>query len=137
MEQIKHQGKIVKINENQIEVEILSKSACQDCEAKASCGLAECLRKKVEITSAEAKNFRIGEEVWVALDARAGLYAVFFAYILPLIVVLIGLLTALLIGYSEQIAGISSIILLIPYYFGLFLCHKRKPKQMQFTISKK
>ena len=83
MEQIKHQGKIVKINENQIEVEILSKSACQDCEAKASCGLAECLRKKVEITSAEAKNFRIGEEVWVALDARAGLYAVFFAYILP------------------------------------------------------
>lgn len=137
MEQIKHSGRITHIKGPHIEVEVISSSACHDCEAKASCGLMECLKKKIEVESANAADFAKGEEVWVGLDAKTGLKAVAYTYILPLFVVLIGLMGALFWGYSEQMSGIFSIILLIPYYFGLFLSQKRKTKHLQFTISKK
>lgn len=137
MEHISHDGRIVKIEESRIEVEIISRAACQSCSARHSCGLADSLPKRIEICSSDSGNYKKGEEVIVGIAAQNGLKAVFFGYVLPLFLV-VGILTAaVLSGYSEEISGIFSIIVLIPYYFWLFLIQKKLRRQFSFTISKK
>ena len=78
----------------------------------------------------------LGDKVIVSLAPRFGFLAVFYGYILPLLVMLITLLTVVFAGFSELIAGLSSIIVLIPYYFWLFLNRARFRQQFNFKISK-
>ncbi|MFR8206209.1 MAG: SoxR reducing system RseC family protein [Alphaproteobacteria bacterium] len=49
---------------------------------------------------------------------------------------LITLLGFVFAGFSELVAGLSSIIVLIPYYFWLFLNRARFRQQFNFKISK-
>lgn len=137
MEQICRNGRIAKISGSEITVEIISRSACQDCAARAACGMADCRPKLIEITDDRAERFSLGEEVRVTMDAAQGCKAVWYGYVLPLILVLAALVSALAAGASEQFSGIFSIILLIPYYLWLFWNRKKLRRQFRFTISDK
>lgn len=137
MEQISHGGRIVRIDGSRIEVEITSRAACQSCSARHSCSLADSLPKTIEVFAADSENYVLNEEVEVGIAAQNGLKAVFYGYILPLLLVIAVLIGAVSCGYSEEISGIFSIIVLIPYYFWLFLIQKKLRRQFRFTISKK
>ncbi|MBQ8661369.1 MAG: SoxR reducing system RseC family protein [Alphaproteobacteria bacterium] len=137
MEQICRNGRIVKISGSEITVEIISRSACQNCAARAACGMADSRPKLIEITDDRAERFSLGEEVRVTMDAAQGCKAVWYGYVLPLILVLAALVSALAAGASEQFSGIFSIILLIPYYLWLFWNRKKLRRQFRFTISDK
>lgn len=137
MEQISHGGRIVRIDGSRIEVEITSRAACQSCSVRHSCSLADSLPKTIEVFAADSENYALNEEVEVGIAAQNGLKAVFYGYILPLLLVIASLIGAVSCGYSEEISGIFSIIVLIPYYFWLFLIQKKLRRQFRFTISKK
>ncbi len=136
MENISHRGKISAIEDNQITVEILSHSACGSCAARSNCALADCLPKQIKVSSPEDDVFFPGEEVEIKINAAAGLKAVFYAYLLPLLLMLGALTAAAAAGANEQISGIFGIIILIPYYFWLFLNRKKLNRQFRFVISK-
>ena len=63
-----------------------------------------------------------------------GLKAVFLGYALPLILLLTVVLTLNTCGYSEVNSGICGIIVLIPYYFGVFLAKNKLNAMFQFHI---
>ncbi len=134
---IEHTGIVTSVKDNTVKVKINRYNACSSCAAQAGCGLREYREKNIEIFTNNAHEFSVGQEVIINMAASLGWLAIFYAYILPLILMLATLIILLLLDSSEIIAGISAIIILIPYYLGLFLTQKKIKKQIQFQISKK
>ena len=134
MEQIKHQGIVTDVIGQIVKVKITTRSACQQCLIKAQCSLSEQKEKMIEVKTCEAQTYKKGESVLVSLSSDKGLKAVFWGYALPLILILTTVLTLNVCGYSELVCGICSIIVLIPYYFGLFLAKNKLNAMFQFHI---
>lgn len=134
MEQIEHPAEIVKIEKSRIFAKVEVKSACGHCAVKGACGIGDCADKIIEIETPNAAKHRIGDRITVTLDQNYGFYALFLGYILPLFLVLAVLFAFLAFGSTEIESGIYSIIILIPYYFGLSLSRKYLRKKFLFKI---
>lgn len=134
MNNIEHEATISQITDKTVWAKISARSACESCGAKGSCSMAECRDKIIEIQTSEAANHKVGDKITVILAQNSGFVAVGFGYVLPLILTLATLLVVLLISKSEIYAGISAILILIPYYFGLFLSRNYIKKKFSFRI---
>lgn len=135
MTQIKHLATITKITKTSIFAEVQVKSACGSCAMRGACGIGECTAKTIEIETAKAAQYQTGETIAVVLGENFGFFALFYGYILPLLLVLAVLFGTQALGVDEISGGIYSIIVLIPYYFGLSLCKKYFSKKFHFTIA--
>ena len=99
--------------------------------------IGEKKEKFIKIETPKAAEYRKGEKVIISLKSTKGYYAVFLGYLLPLLL-LVGVICAVsLSGYDDFISGISGIIVLIPYYFGVFLLNKKLKNIFSFTLSHK
>lgn len=136
MEKIQHRGTVTVVKPGLVSVQITSFSACHNCDARHGCGLMDCQNKIIEVATPAAADYTPGETVVLSMSSQSGLWAVFMGYGLPLILMLAALIVASLLGAGELMAGISAIIILIPYYFWLFLNAKRFKQRFDFTISK-
>lgn len=136
-ENIEHPAVISKIETNRIFAKVEVKSACGHCAIKGSCGIGDCADKTIEITSDTATNHYVGEKIIVTLAESYGFYALFLGYLLPLMLVLLVLFSAIALGINEIQGGIYAIIVLIPYYFGLSLSSKYLRKKFVFKIKDK
>lgn len=134
MELIKHPAHIIKIEKDTVFAEVKVKSACANCAVRGACGIGDCANKIIEINTTEANNYHSGQKITVCLEQDYGFYALFLGYILPLFLVLIVLFSALALGANEISSGIYSIIVLIPYYFGLSLSKKYFQNKFHFKI---
>lgn len=134
MEQIEHPAEIIKIDNKHIWAKVEVKSACGNCAVKGACGIGDCTDKIIEINVDNPQDYSIGSKIIVTLDQNYGFYALFLGYILPLILVLAVLFVSLFLGSDEIESGIYSIIILIPYYFGLSLSRKYLRKKFLFKI---
>ena len=133
METVSHSGKVLSADPQFIEVEILSESACSACHAAGLCGLSEAVAKKVTVPTPVSEFYEPGEEVWVDLRASMGHKAVWIAYAIPLVVLMI----LLRFGAGELVAGLGGIAAVAVYYFGIWLFRDRLRDQYVFTIRKK
>ena len=129
-------GTVTKIKKNKVVVKIEAKSSCAHCEIKDSCYMQNCNAKMIEVYTDKAKGFSIGEKVTVYMDNSAAWKTVFFAYILPLILVLVTLVTGILWGNEEIVAAIYSLLILIPYYLILYISKVWIRDKIKFGIEK-
>ncbi len=134
MHEIKHKAKIVQVLPNFVEAEIEVKSACAQCALQKACQMHEVSQCKIIIPLEQGKIYQVGEVVNVSISLEEGMLAAFYAYVLPLILVLLTLFISLMSGVSEIISGICSIIVLIPYYFGVFLKKNFFARKLNFKI---
>ncbi len=133
---IEHEGIIEKINGNNITVRILQKSACSSCHAKGACMSADFKEKQVDVSDFSGK-FVENEQVIIEGKESLGYKAILWAFVLPLVIILVALvLTLNLWNYSETEAALSSIIALIPYYILLYLFRNKMAKSFKFNIKK-
>lgn len=133
---IEHEGIIEKINGNQLTVRILQQSACSACHAKEVCMAAESKEKLVEVADFSGR-FRENERVIVEGKESIGYKAVFWAFVVPLaILVLILALTLSLWGFSETEAAISAMLALFPYYLVLYFLRKKMANLFRFNVKK-
>lgn len=109
-----HQGVVSEISGTTIKVTLDADVHCESCRAKALCGVAESGGKEVEIAMAGGP-FQLHEPVEVMLRKDLGQQAVFWAYLLPFLLMLATLLTTSLF-LEEWAAGAASLMILIPYY---------------------
>ncbi len=135
MQTIEHQAIVIKTTDSSVYAEVQVKSACSSCAMKGACGIGECTSKTIEIKTPKASQYKVGETITVILAENYGFYALFYGYIFPLLLVLGVLFGSLTLGVGEISGGIYSIIVLIPYYFGLSLCKKYFSKKFHFTIA--
>ena len=130
---ITHPAKVTKVTGATVEVKILAESACASCRVRNKCGMGESREKLLVV---EAPFFEGGEAVEVHTDQVMGLKAVFFAYMLPFLLVLTALLILLQTGSREVVAGTVSLCILGTYYLVLYLFRSKLSKEIVFKIKK-
>ena len=64
---VSHRGVVTKVTDGELEVRILSKSACAACHIKSACNIAEMQEKIVILPKPEDSDFKDGDEVEVGV----------------------------------------------------------------------
>src|SRR5690554_1413871 len=131
---IEHEGIIEKINGFQITVRIVQQSACSTCHAKGACMAADTKDKRVDISDYTGR-FSENERVIIEGKESIGYKAVYWAFVLPLIILIVMLVLITSVwDFSETEAAISSMIALAPYYFLLYLLRNKMANTFRFSI---
>ena len=134
--QIDHIGLISAVDQNKIFVRLVDDPACHTCSMASLCHYNDEDRSLIEIDKNNNK-FHVGEEVMVRLKDSSGLLATFFAYLLPFILVVVTLGLFVYLGYSEAVAAIASLIVLVPYYLLVSMFRKKLRQHIQLQIFKR
>ncbi|MBR6423753.1 MAG: SoxR reducing system RseC family protein [Bacteroidales bacterium] len=138
-ERIEHEGTVIAVDKDYISVEILNKSACAACHAKAVCGASDQSIKVVEVAqdiTTLTEDYQVGERVNVIMSSSMGLTAVWLCYVVPLIVLLASVFILSTCGASELTVGLVSLGVVAVYYFGVYLFRNKISKIITFSIEK-
>lgn len=132
---IKHDGIVTAVSPTTVTVTIRSLSACATCAAHAKCGFAESKDKSLEIPTANSSDYQVGQQVTVHIDHSRGLLAVWFAYLLPAI-----LLIAVIVGLSlthipEGIVALAAFAALGLYILVLYLLRHKIDSRFTLTLT--
>ena len=131
---ITHDGIIKHITDDKIIISIVSMASCASCQVKGACSASDVEEKIVEVRKIPGREYSRGDFVTIVTNTSVGAWAVMFGYVFPLIVVVISLIILTNIIDDEGVAGLISIGLLIPYYFGLYLSKKKMTESFEFTL---
>lgn len=132
---IQHQGIVKSVDNNEVSVMFVSTSACASCHAKGVCSVSDIKEKEIVIANS-LETYTIGEKVLVELKQSLGFRAVFYAYILPFLIILLSLIVLTSLKVNELYAGLISLSLLIPFYLILYLLKDSLKKTYSFQIRK-
>jgi len=131
---ITHDGIIKHITEDKIIVSIVSMASCASCSVKGACSASDVEEKILEVKKLPGREYNRGDFVTIVTNTSVGAWAVMFGYVFPLIVVVISLIVLTNIMDDEGVAGLISIGLLIPYYFGLYFSRKWMSESFEFRL---
>ena len=131
---VSHRGVVTKVTDGELEVRILSKSACAACHIKSACNIAEMQEKTVILPKPEDSDFKDGDEVEINMTVAQGNKAVLFAYLIPavLVIAMIFILNAMNLG--QGLNALISIGILVPYYFVVYLFRNKLKEKFQYRI---
>ena len=130
----KHYGTIESIDGNVIRVRILQASACSGCSAAKLCQSAETKEKTVDVVSTDSTQYSIGDKVQLVGSISQGLKATLWAYVLPLILLVVVLMVCIHFTKNEALSALIALFSLIPYYFVLYTQRDRFKKKFSFRI---
>lgn len=131
---VSHEGIITSINEDEVQVKILSRSGCVSCNIKSACNMSEMQEKIITIPAPKDKNLSIGQEVKISIGIGQANKAVVFAYIIPLIILVSMIFVLNALKLEEGINALISIGSLIPYYLILFLFRNKIKRKFEYEI---
>lgn len=131
---IEHLGYIKSTDSKSIRVSLVGQG-CSSCH-NSLCMLGESKSKEIELKSF-GQHFAIGDEVLVRINPSSGYAAVLLLYLIPFLLMMCTLWMVLRSGLDEGLAGISSLLILIPYYGVLYLFRKQLGSQCKIDITKR
>ncbi|MBQ5688957.1 MAG: SoxR reducing system RseC family protein [Bacteroidales bacterium] len=131
---ISHEGIVTSIDDNNVEVKILSKSACASCNIKGACNMSEMKEKIININTPKANDFQIGQNVMVSMGLGQANKAVVFAYVIPTIILFSMIFILNHFKIEEGINALISISSLVPYYLILFLFRDKMKRKFEYEI---
>lgn len=135
--EIQHIGTVAEVDTNRVVVRITSRSACGSCAARAACGLAEAQEKLIEVRTADAARYAVGDEVMVGVKPYIGAKAVGLAYVGALVVLIVALVLSVgVFGVSEGVGVLITLAAVVLYYGALWLVKDKIEHTIQFTINK-
>lgn len=132
MKQIEHEGIVIQSLNNQTTVQIVSQSACASCHAKSACTAADLQEKLIDVVSTES--FAPGQPVMLIGNQKLGLKAAWWAYVLPVILVLSTLIISFAVTQQENLSGLLALIVLVPYFIIIKLANNQMRKTFSFQI---
>ena len=131
---VSHEGIVTNIKGDDVEVKILSKSACASCNIKTACNMSEMQEKIITISAPKDKKLSIGQEVKVCMALRQANRAVIFAYAIPSIILISMIFILNYLKIDEGINALISIGSLVPYYIILYLFKKKIKSKFKYEI---
>ncbi|MBO5844637.1 MAG: SoxR reducing system RseC family protein [Bacteroidales bacterium] len=135
---VEQKGIVIKKQEDKVIVKIEQKSTCSSCHARGACTSLDKKDKEIEIKTKDTQNYNIGDEVIITISTKLGLKAVFIAFVLPLILLVIALFLSIKIfSLSQSLSALISLLVLAAYYFLLYKQNLFLSKQFNFTIKEK
>ncbi len=131
---IEHKGIVQSVNEQSVDVRIISHPACIGCAASNICDVSEAKEKIINTTS--SISVAVGEEVSVVMSQSQGFRALFLGYLLPFLIIMFLLISLTALGVKELLAGIIAIGSLLPYYLIIYRQREKIDKSFSFSIKK-
>ena len=131
---ISHEGVVTKITDEELEIKILSQSACAACHAKSACGMGEQAEKILTVPRPKSKDFALMQRVNVRMAIGQGNKAAVLAYLIPIILLLTVLFVCLGLGLDEGLSALIAIAALIPYYIILYLRRDKLKQKFEYLI---
>lgn len=128
-------GIIESFKDNRITVRIERGSACGHCGAQGLCNIGGSTDRIVEIDNF-GESFSAGEEVRVSMSRSMGNKAILLGYFIPFVLLISTLLIVSAFGLSDWIAGMVSILILVPYFSMLHIFRERLRTTFTFSIHK-
>ena len=133
---IEHRGRVVFVDGDRIDVEMVVEDACASCKAAKACGMGSSSDKTVSLLTASAKYYEDGEEVVVSIEKKMGIKAATDAYIFPFFIMVAVLFITFEAGLSETVAGLSALGAAALYYVVLAFFRHRIEKELIFKLRK-
>lgn len=132
-----HQGVVAQVDDRKIRVKIAMSDACGHCAGKGACQMLNATERLVEVPlDRHDPAFSVGEQVHVKLLTRSGLKAVFYAYLLPMMVMMACVIVLYLLHTGEGLMALAAIGSLAAYYFLLYLFRERINRKFSFKVEK-
>lgn len=128
-------GIIEKIDGNLISVKIVQQSACSGCHAKSMCTASDSKEKIIEVTDYSGK-FNVNDTVIVCGESSLGLQAVLFAFVTPLIIIVLTIAIGTNLQLAETESALLGLFAVVPYYGILYMCRNKLKKKFVFTLKK-
>lgn len=132
---VEHRGVVESFTNNIVRVGFVSHASCSSCHAKGVCAISEVDSKYVEVKTT-GSSWEVGESVLIILEKKLGFKALWFGYVLPLLVLLSGLIITYAITGKDGLAGLVALGVLLPYYLLLYLFRDSLTNKFQFTLKK-
>lgn len=129
-----HSGVVTRIAGKSVFVSLDPNLNCASCHAKGACGVPEAGPREVEITEPDG-HYELHEPVSVILKKDLGNKALFWAYLLPFLLMTLTLFAASAV-LPEWMAGLLSLGILIPYYLVVALLKKQFRKTFRISIQR-
>lgn len=136
-QEIKHIGVVHNVSPYSLTVRIEPQSACSACHAKSVCGSSNGEKREIEVLRKDDGTYKAGDSVNVTIRESMGWRAVAIAYLIPLAILLVLLLTLSSIFSSEPLVGVIIMAFLLLYYLLLALMRKRIGAKFIFTVEKR
>lgn len=132
-EHVSHPGVVVGINDNDLEIEILSASSCGSCSIKSACGMSEMKEKRMTVPKPAEKDFIVGQPVSIIMSAKQGNKAALLAYFIPTLIIIV--LTVVLSNLTKEwLAALVGLGALAVYYVILYFFRDRLRGKFTYEI---
>ncbi len=131
---LEHIGLVTDCSNNRLKISLVG-SGCSACH-KSLCMLGDSKAKEVQIPSPKT-GFIVGDEVLVRINPSSGYKAVFLLYLLPFLLMLISIIVMQNLGYHESIAGVTSLLILAPYFLVVYSLRKQIGSQCHIDVIKR
>ncbi len=136
-EQELQEGKIVAISAQTVHVEILLKEACQQCKSKSACMAFNTQERIIDITCYNPQDYQVGEIVDVKMDTVLGFKAVVYAYVLPMVLLLIVMVVGSHFLKHQLWVACWAVLAVVLYYLILYILRRKINQKFKFYIEKK
>ena len=133
---IKHRGIVEKVEGSHVVVRIVQTSACAACSAKGLCNASESKEKQIDVYEVNA-SYRIGEEVVLCGTTSMGVRAVFLAFGIPMLLLLVALFVTMRVTDGDAlVSSLVALFAVVPYYLVIYFMKDKLNKTFSFTIEK-
>ena len=133
---IKHRGIVEKVEGAHVVVRIVQTSACAACSAKGLCNASESKEKQIDVYEAGA-SYRIGEEVVLCGSTSMGMRAVFLAFGIPMLLLLVALFVTMRVTDGDAlVSSLVALFAVVPYYLVIYFMKDKLNRTFSFTIEK-
>lgn len=133
LDYIEHEGIVEEANHQHIKVRIVNESACASCHAKGACTTADLQDKLIDVYQT-ISNISVGQKVMLLGKKSLAPKAVLLAYVFPLVLILATLIIVFYVTNNELLAGISSLLILVPYFTLIYFMRNKLERTFSFTI---
>ncbi len=118
---ITHTGVIKNIEDDKVVVSIVSKASCISCSLKSVCSASDLKEKEIVVDLINTSEYSHGESVTLELSQSAGNWAVAIGYFFPFLVIIVSLIIFVKAGLDQGLAGLLSLVMLVPYYGIIYM----------------
>ena len=134
---VSHTGTVINVFKDTVTVSVVSSEACGSCASRSACSLGvQSNTRNILVNTPDAASYSVGEKVLVSTRTQMGLMAVALCYLIPAVVLVGSLATAMQICKSEGASAAISLLSVALYYGVLCLCRGKIAKKVSFTIEK-
>ena len=132
--QIEHRGVVERVVSHTLIVSIVQDVACSACAAAALCHSVEKKQKLVEVVASDVSRYQVGQEVTIVGELGLGLRATLWAYVVPLLLLMLALMLSVHLTGNEGLSAIIALLTLVPYYTLLYLLRGQLQRRFTFRV---